>query len=311
MSLSSIAGTVANFINTDIQTAMPIMLAATGMIFSERAGLVNIGIEGVMLIGAFTGVAGSYMLGNAWLGLLLVIVVGGLLGLMFTFLVETARSDQVVIGMALNLFGLGLTTMLNRAVFGTNTSPPKIDSFRPLHIPFLSNIPYVGPAFFQLSSLTYIGFAAIPVVYYIVFKTNIGLKLRAVGEHPRAADTVGINVVRIRYIAGMVSCMFGAVGGAYLSMSQLNFFTENMTAGRGFIALAAVIFGKFSPVGVMLAALLFGAGNAVSYLIQATNSTIPGNLVLMIPYVLTIAALSGIVGKSVAPAASGKPYIKE
>lgn len=287
------------------------MLAATGMIFSERAGLVNIGIEGVMLIGAFTGVAASFILGNAWLGILMVIIVGGLLGLLFTFLVETARSDQVVIGMAFNLLGLGMTTMLNRAIFGMNTAPPKIDSFLPLNIPVLSKIPYIGTAFFQHSSLTYLAFILIPIVFFVVYKTNLGLKLRAVGEHPRAADTVGIKVVRIRYMAGMVSCMFGAVGGAYLSMSQLNFFTENMTAGRGFIALAAVIFGKYSPVGVMGAALLFGAGNAVSYLIQATNSHIPGNIVLMIPYVLTIAALSGFVGKSVGPAASGKPYIKE
>ena len=311
MSLSNVAGTAASFINSDIQTAMPIMLAATGMIFSERAGLVNIGIEGVMLMGAFTGVAASYMLGNAWLALLMVILIGGLMGLLFTFLVETARSDQVVIGMAFNLMGLGLTTMLNRAIFGMNTSPPKIDSFHPLDIPVLSKIPFLGAAFFEHSSLTYIAFAIIPIVFFIVFKTNMGLKLRAVGEHPRAADTVGIKVVRIRYIAGMVSCMLGAARGAYLSMSQLNFFTENMTAGRGFIALAAVIFGKYSPGGVMVASLLFGAGSAVSYLIQATNSHIPGNLVLMIPYVLTIAALSGIVGKSVGPAASGKPYIKE
>jgi len=311
MSLPSIINTLASFLNTDIQTAVPIMLAATGMIFSEKAGLVNIGIEGVMILGAFTGVAASFFLGSAWLGLLIVIIIGGLLGLLFVFLVETARSDQVVVGMAFNLLGLGLTTIFNRAIFGLNTAPPKIDSFHPWHIPVLADIPYVGVAFFQHSSLTYLAFAVIPVVSFIVFKTNIGLKLRAVGEHPRAADTVGIKVVKVRYIAGMVSCMFGAVGGAYLSMSQLNFFTENMTAGRGFIALAAVIFGKYSPLGVMGAALLFGAGNAASYIIQATDSHIPGNLVLMIPYVLTIAALAGLVGKSVGPAASGKPYIKE
>ncbi len=305
------AGTFANFLNTDIQTAIPIMLAATGLIFSEKAGLVNIGIEGVMLIGAFTGVAASNLLGNAWLALCVVILVGGIMGLLFAFLVETARADQVVIGMAFNLLGLGLTTMLNRAVFGVNTSPPKIDSFHPLNIPGLSNIPFFGTAFFQHSALTYIAFAAIPMVSYVVFKTNIGLKLRAVGEHPRAADTVGINVVKVRYLASMVSCMFGAVGGAYLSMSQLNFFTENMTAGRGFIALAAVVFGKWSPWGVLGAALLFGAGNAVSYLLQASNTQISGQLILMVPYVLTIAALAGFVGKAVGPAASGKPYIKE
>ncbi|WP_206811849.1 ABC transporter permease [Paradesulfitobacterium ferrireducens] len=311
MSLSNLASTLSSFINTDIQTAMPIMLAATGMVFSERAGLVNIGIEGVMLMGAFTGVAASFLLGSAWLSLLVVIIIGGILGLFFTFLVETARADQVVIGMAFNLLGLGLTTMLNRALFGMNTAPPKIESFTPLHIPVLSDLPFIGTAFFQHSSLTYIAFVLIPLVGFIVFKTNAGLNLRAVGEHPRAADTVGINVIKVRYIAGMVSCMFGAVGGAYLSMSQLNFFTENMTAGRGFIALAAVIFGKWSPWGVLGAALLFGAGNAVSYLIQASNSQIPGQLVLMVPYVLTLAALAGFVGRAVGPAASGKPYIKE
>jgi simple sugar transport system permease protein len=312
VSLSSFIAAFANFVNADIQTAMPILLAATGLIFNERTGVVNIGVEGVMLMGAFAGVAGSFLLGNVWLGVLVAIVAGGILGLIFTFLVETARADQVVVGMAFNLLGLGLTTMINRAMFGLNTTPPRIDSFHPVNIPVLSKLPFFGIAFFTHTYLTYLAFLVIPLVSFIVFKTNIGLVLRSVGEHPRAADTVGINVVRVRYIAGMVSCMFGAVGGAYLSLSQLNFFTEGMTAGRGFIALAAVVFGKWSPVGVLGATILFGAGSALSYQLQTLNSYISSNqLLLTLPYVLTILGLAGFAGKAVGPAASGKPYIKE
>lgn len=302
---------IVNFLSADLRTAMPLLLAATGLIFTERAGIVNIGVEGMMLVGSLAGVAGSFFLGNAWLGVLVAMVAGGLLGLFFAYLVVTARADQVVIGTAFNILGLGLTTSFARVIFGVNTAPPQIDSFKPVAIPVLAKIPILGPVLFNHSELVYLGLILVPVVHFILFRTTLGLKIRAVGEHPRAADTVGINVFKVRYGACIVGGMLAGLAGSYLSLSLLNFFTENMTAGRGFIALAAVIFGKWTPAGTLGAALLFGAGDALQYRLQAANSGIPYQLLLMIPYILTIAALAGFVGRAVAPAASGQPYEKE
>ncbi|BCV22426.1 ABC transporter permease [Moorella sp. Hama-1] len=302
---------VVNFLSADLRTAMPLLLAATGLIFTERAGIVNIGVEGMMLVGSLAGVAGSFFLGNAWLGVLVAVVAGGLLGLFFAYLVVTARADQVVIGTAFNILGLGLTTSFARVIFGVNTAPPQIDSFKPVAIPVLAKIPILGPVLFNHSELVYLSLILMPLVHFFLFRTTTGLKIRAVGENPRAADTVGINVFKIRYGACIVGGALAGMAGSYLSLSLLNFFTENMTAGRGFIALAAVIFGKWTPAGVLGAAMLFGAGDALQYRLQAANSGIPYQLLLMIPYILTIAALAGFVGRAVAPAASGQPYEKE
>lgn len=302
---------ITNFLAADVRTAVPLLLAATGLIFSERAGIVNIGAEGIMLIGALAGVVGSYFLGEAWLGVLVAAMAGGLLGLFFAFLVVTARADQVVIGAAFNILGLGLTTSLARVIFGVNISPPPIDAFKPVPLPVLSKIPVLGEVLFYQSELTYLALLLVPVTYFVLFKTTLGLKIRSVGEYPRAADTVGINVYRIRYGASLVSGIFCGLAGSYLSLSLLNFFTENMTAGKGFIALATVTFGKWNPFGVLAAAMLFGAGEALQYRLQATGANIPYQILLMIPYILTIAALAGFVGRAVPPASIGKPYVKE
>lgn len=302
---------IINFLGADIRTAVPLLIAATGLIFSERAGIVNIGVEGMMLIGSLAGVVGSYFLGSAWLGVLVAILSGIICGLFFAYLVVSAQADQVVIGAAFNILGLGVTTSFARVIFGVNTAPPSIDSFHPVSLPVLSKIPVLGPILFNQTELVYLALVLVPVAHFILFKTALGLKIRAVGEHPRAADTVGINVYRVRYGACIVGGALAGLAGSYLSLSLLNFFTENMTAGRGFIALAAVIFGKWTPLGTLGATLLFGAGDALQYRLQAANSGIPYQVLLMIPYLLTIAALAGFVGKAIPPAASGKPYSKE
>jgi len=302
---------LTNFLAADVRTAIPVLIAALGFIFSERAGVVNIGAEGIMLTGALAGVVGSFYLGNAWYGVLLAMVMGALIATVFAFLTITGRADQVVVGAAVNIFGLGFTTTLARIVFGVNTAPPKIDAFTSIPIPFLSKIPIIGNVIFNQNAIAYITYALVPVLYFVLFKTEIGLKIRAVGEHPKACDTVGINVNKIRYGTVVFSGMLAGLAGSYVSLCLLSFFTENMIAGRGFIALAVLIFGKYNPLGAVGAALLFGAGDALQFMLQAAGTKIPFQFLLMIPYILTIFALAGFVGRNKGPAASGVPYIKE
>lgn len=302
---------ITNFLTTDVRTCIPFLLAALGLIYSERAGITNIGVEGIMLIGALFGVVGSYLFGNVWMGVLLAMLVCGLISLLFAFLTITGHSDQVVVGAALNILGLGLTTALARVIFGINTAPPKIDSFARIPIPFLSKIPIIGEALFNQNAIVYLALILVPILHLILFKTELGLRIRAVGEHPKACDTVGINVYRIRYGTVIFSGIMTGLAGSYVSLGLLAFFTENMIAGRGFIALAVVIFGRYKPFGALIAALLFGAGETLQFTLQAANIGIPHQFLLMIPYALTILALAGFVGKVKGPAAGGLPYVKE
>ncbi|MEW6621717.1 MAG: ABC transporter permease [Bacillota bacterium] len=308
---SNIVDIVANFLRADIRSATPILLAAIGLVFMERSGVINIGVEGMMLIGTLSAVIGSLYLGSAWMGVLVAMLSTGLIGLLFAFLVVTIRANQVVVGMAINILGIGLTTSLARIIFGLNMAPPKIDTFKAYTIPVLSKIPVLGPALFNQMAIVYLALLLVPITHYLLFKTTIGLKVRAVGEHPKAADTVGINVFKVRYASIVGGAMLSGVAGAYLSLGLLSFFSEGMVAGRGFIALAAVIFGKWSPIGALGAALLFGAGDALQIRMQAMGSSIPYQFLLMLPYILTVVALAGFVGKSTPPAASGIPYTKE
>ncbi len=302
---------ITEFLSTAIGTAMPILIAAIGLVYSERSGIVNIGAEGIMLIGALAGVAGSYYTGSALLGALIAVVICGIFGLIFAVLTVTIRADQVVIGAAFNILGLGLTTTLSRIIFGVNTAPPKIDAFTNISIPVLSKIPVIGPVLFNQNIITYLIYILIPVLHYVLYKTELGLKIRAVGEHPKACDTVGINVYAIRYGTVIFSAMMCGIAGSYVSMALLSFFTENMIAGRGFIALATVVFGKYSPIGAVAASIIFGAGYALQYKLQALGSQVPFQFLLMLPYVLTLLALAGFVGKTRSPKASSVPYEKE
>jgi len=308
---------VALFAST-IRAAAPLILAALGGIFSERSGVVNIALEGIMLIGAFFAMMISYF--GAQFGLPpLVSAISGMVGaIVFGFLISMIhavvsirfRADQVVSGVAINILALGLTGFLLQLIFQTSGNSPSVPNLSAAPIPGLANIPIVGDIFFNQPPIVYIALIAVPVSSFVLFRTPLGLRLRSVGEHPKAADTVGVNVFSLRYLGVGLSGVLAGLGGAYLSIGQLNIFTEGMTNGRGFIALAAVIFGKWNPWGALGACLLFGFADAVQISLQNAGVNIPSDFLLMLPYVLTLVALAGFIGRSNPPAASGVPYEK-
>ena len=302
----------AEFLNAGVRLATPILFAALGGILSERSGVINIGLEGMMLVGAFAAVAGARALGSPWLGLLVALAAGGALALVHAFVCVTLGANQIVSGVAINLIALGVTGFLFRVLFGVTSEPVRVQPFTPLPIPGLSQVPFLGRALFEQIPLVYIALLLVPALTWLLFHTTWGLQIRAVGEHPRAADTVGINVYRVRYLCIVAGGMLAGAGGTVLSLGQLNFFMENMTGGRGFIALAALIFGRWNPWGTLVATLLFGLADALQLRVQAFDLRIvPFHLLLMLPYVLPLLALAGFVGRSIAPAASGQPYLKD
>lgn len=302
---------ITSFLASVIMLATPILLAGLGIVFSERAGIVNIGTEGMMLVGALAGVIGSYITGSVWLGALIAMVVTLLFSAIFALFTVTIKADQTVIGTGLNILASGLTITINRAMFGASTSPPKIDSFSAAPIPGLSGIPILGDVLFNQPAPVYIALLLVPAAWFVMFRTNTGLKLRAVGENPRACDTVGINVARTRWMSVLYSGMMAGLAGSFVSMGQMSFFTEGMIAGGGFMALAAVVFGNYTPLGVMGASLVFGVSNALMYQLQALSTGIPYQFLLMLPYVITILALCGLIRRSNKPASSAIPYVKE
>jgi len=301
---------VPAFFAATVRLATPLLLASLGCLFSERSGVVNIGVEGMMLSGAFAGVVGAYYTGNPWVGVLVGLAVGALLGLIHAFASVTVRGNQIVSGVAINLISLGLTTYLLRLFWGLQEKP-RVAGFAVWRIPVLGDIPFIGEVLFQHIPLVYIAFLLVPLAHFIVFRTPWGLSLRAVGEHPRAADTLGIGVYRTRYLCVMISGALAGLGGAFLSVGQLQTFVENMSAGRGFIALAALIFGKWMPARTMLACLLFGGAQAAMVRIPALNYNISPQLLSMLPYLVTLLAFVGLVGRTTPPAAIATPYAKE
>jgi ABC-type uncharacterized transport system permease subunit len=286
-----------DFLAQTVRIAIPYLLAAAGGVLSERAGLIGLSLEGYMLGGAFCAAIGSYYAGAPWLGVLAAIVGGGMLALLYAVSAIRFKADQVVVGIAINLLAIGLTRFFLRLIFDSSSNSPRIPGFE---------LKGSGTGFLALAlnPLVWIGIAVIPVVSWVLYRTPFGLRVRAVGEHPAAAESVGVPVVRVRYIAVALSGMIAGLGGAYLSLDQHQ-FTDQMTAGRGFIALAAIIFGRWDPVRAGLACLLFAAAETLQIQLQGTQ-LIPSQFVEMIPYVLTIVALAGIVGRAAAPAALGK-----
>jgi simple sugar transport system permease protein len=263
-----------------------------------------------MLISAFAGVAGAFLSGSAWVGLGFAVAAGLLFALIHALMCVTFEADQIISGTAINLLALGGTGFLMVEVFGQGGTSPRVEQFGAVGIPLLSDIPIIGQAFFDQSLLVYLMYLLIPVTFFVVFRTPFGLRLRATGEVPEAVDTAGVSVYRMRYYGVALSGMLAALGGAYLSMGLLSAFTENMTGGRGFIALAALIFGRWNPIGAAGAALLFGFAQAITFR-AGGQEVIPIEFLQMLPYILTIVVLAGFGGRAIAPAAIGKPYRKE
>jgi ABC-type uncharacterized transport system permease subunit len=301
-------GFLLGLLISTIRLATPLIYTSLGEMFSERAGLINIGLEGIMVIGAMSGFFGAYLTHNGWIGLLFGLIGGILINMIFAFATVSLNGDQIVNGMVLNILAIGIASFIYRSAFGIKGEPTEIQGFKELAIPFLHKIPYVGEALFTHTAPVYLAFILIPLAYMLLYKTTFGLKFRSVGENPKAADTLGINVTKMRYLGAIFCGGLAGLGGAYLSVAYMNKFLDNMVAGRGFIALAAVIFGKWKPQGVMWACLLFGFADALQLRLQALGFKIPYQFLIMLPYVLTLVALAGIVGKTIGPAANGQPY---
>ena len=286
-----------DFLAQTLRIAVPYLLAAAGGVLSERAGLIGLSLEGYMLGGAFCAAVGSYYAGAPWIGVVAAIAGGGVLALLYAVTAIRYKADQVVVGIAINLLAIGLTRFFLRLIFDSSSNSPRVPGF---------DARGSGTGFLALAHnpLVWIGVLSIPIVAWVLFRTPFGLRVRAVGEHPAAAASVGVPVVRVRYIAVALSGMIAGLGGAYLSLDQHQ-FTDGMTAGRGFIALAAIIFGRWHPMRAGLACLLFAAAETLQIQLQGTQA-IPSQFVEMIPYVLTIIALAGVVGRATPPAALGK-----
>jgi ABC-type uncharacterized transport system permease subunit len=300
---------IAALLASTVRNATPLAFAALGGLFSERSGVINIGLEGMMLTSAFAGVAGAHFSGSTVIGLLVALAVGLLLGLLHAVATITFEADQIISGTAINLLALGGTGFLMVVFFGAGGTSPRIDRFDSIAIPGLSDLPIIGQALFNQSVLVYLLYLLVPISFYVLYRTPFGLRLRAVGEVPEAVDVAGVSVVRMRYMGVSLSGVLAGLSGAFLSMSLLSAFTEGMTNGRGFIALAALIFGRWNPVGAFGAAVLFGAAQA--WVFRGVELAIPQEFIEMIPYVLVIVALVGFGGRATPPAAIGKPYRKE
>jgi ABC-type uncharacterized transport system permease subunit len=293
-----------------LRYATPLTFAAIGGLFSERSGVVNIGLEGMMLMGAFFGIVAADKLDSWVLGLVAAMVAGGLTALIHAVMSIHLRADQIVSGTAINFLALGVTGYFFIDIYGSEGTPGEgIPRIPDVNLPLVRDIPFVGDVIGRLNLMVWLSFALLIVTYVVVFKTPLGLRLRSVGEHPRAADTVGINVYAVRYAAVAVSGMLAAAGGAYLSIGFLGSFNEQMTAGRGFIALAALIFGNWRPFGAFGAALLFGFSSALAQRLPEYSQS-GAVLFQALPYALTLIAVAGVIGRSIPPAAVGRPYVK-
>ena len=299
----------ANLWQAALAAAVLLLLPALGGVISERSGVVNIAMEGMMLSGAFFAVVADLAWRNPWLATLVAIIAGGLMALIHAVVSIRFRADQIVSGIAINIFAAGLTLFLVNRIYGIqdvgHINPA--EALPNFNIPGLDQIPFIGQVFFKQNVIVYVALVLLVLVHIVLFRTRLGLRIRAVGEHPQAADTAGINVYAIRYGAVVTSGLLSGLAGAFLAIGVSNTFVPNMTDGRGYIALAAMIFGKWTPGGAFVACLIFGLGEAI----YASNSTIHVSafLLSMLPYILTLIVLAGIVGRSSPPAADGIPYV--
>lgn len=291
--------------------AVPITFAALTGVLCERSGVVNIAIEGMLLSGAFVAAVVASATGNNWFGVIGAVITGALLAWVLAVLAIRYRVNQIIAGTVINIFAIGITSFLSTRVLQQTKDlniPPR---FVPIVVPVLSDLPIVGPVFFSGNFFVYAMFALIILIHFALFYTRYGLRVRSVGEHPRAAETVGINVQFTRYRNVILGGMVAGVGGAYFTVGSTGGFEREMTAGRGFIGLAAMIFGAWTPIGAFLASLVFGFADALQSRLSALGSPVPSEFMLMVPYIVTIIVVAGLVGRVRMPAADGQPYIKE
>jgi ABC-type uncharacterized transport system permease subunit len=289
-----------------LRYATPLIFAALGGLFSERSGVINIALEGMLLMGAFFGVLGADVTGSWFLGVVIGMLAGGALALVHATFAVSLRADQIVSGTALNFLALGITTYLYINRYGEKGTPDKLPEIPDVNLPLVDKIPFFGDIFGQLNLMIWVALALVVVVWVVVFRTPPGLRLRSAGENPLAAETAGLSVVKTRYLAVVVSGMLAAAGGAYLSIGFVHSFSQNMTLGKGFIALAALIFGRWRPGGALMAALLFGFASALAQRLPVFSPS-AATLFQALPYVLTLVAVAGLIGRSIPPAALGRP----
>ena len=296
---------LAGILNTTVGLATPFLYAALGETFAQTSGVFNLGVEGIMLLSAFGAFYVALTTGSLWLGLLAAIFVGLLMGLLMSVVSVSLKAEQGVSGIGLYMFGMGMSSLLFKVLVGTVKT---IEGFKPVAIPFLSDIPFLGPILFKHDLLSYGAFLLVPASWWVLEKTDFGIKLKAVGHNPAAADSVGISVNRVRYVAVCLGAILAGVAGASLSIAQLDLFQDNLTAGQGFIAVALVYFGSWDPLGVLAGALVFSVANSFQLWMQVLGMKVPPSLAVMLPYVLTILALTLARNRARQPAALNKPF---
>ncbi len=301
---------IVGIFHSGIRLATPYLYAALGETFAQRSGVLNLGVEGIMLMGAYSGFYVLFKTGSPLLGLLAAAVVGAVLGLGMAFISITLKAEQGISGIGLYMFGLGISSLLFKTTLGTVEG---VEGFSELNFCFsssfcLSHIPVIGEIFFKHSAMVYGAFALVPIAWWVLNKTTLGLKIRAVGQNPQAADTLGVSVARVRYFTVTLGGLLAGVAGASLSISLLNIFQEGMTNGQGFIAVALVYFGSWTPFGVLIGAMLFSLVNALQLWAQVLGLNLPSNVAVMLPYLLTIIALAFPFRRALQPAALTKPF---
>jgi simple sugar transport system permease protein len=296
---------VSGILNTTVGLATPFLYAALGETFAQTAGVFNLGVDGIMLLSAFTAFYVTLTTGNLMLGLLAAALVGLAMGLLMSLVSVSLKAEQGVSGIGLYMFGMGLSSLLFKVLVGTVKT---VEGFKPVSIPLLADIPFLGPVLFKHDVLAYGAFLLVPLSWWILERTELGIKLKAVGQNPAAADSVGISVNRVRYFAVCLGAVLAGVAGASLSIAQLDLFQDNLTAGQGFIAVALVYFGGWRPAGVLAGALVFSVANSFQLWMQVLGVKVPPSVAVMLPYVLTILALTITANRARQPAALNKPF---
>ncbi len=306
------AAIIASILASTIRIATPMLLSALGELVTERSGVMNLGVEGMMLMGAFTAFAATYFFGSIWLGVLAAMLTGGLMALIMVVMAATLKVEQIVTGMALNLLGSGVSLFWHRLLFDkSQVNVATIDIFRPINIPGLSNLPFVGEVLFSHRWMTYLAFLMVPVVWFFLYRTKYGLLIRSAGENPRAVDTKGVSVAKLQYFSTIFGGLMAGLGGSFLTLGASPRFVPEITAGRGWLAIVIVIAGNWQPWRILLAALVFAFLDAFQLHLQGIGVQFPHQILLAIPYIFAIVAVMGSRARSEAPSWLGIPYFRE